>query len=38
VADRGDHGYLPDPVPEIEEVVPVDVSTWVLSPGVTVGR
>lgn len=29
---------FPEAVREIEEVVPVNVSTWVLSSGVTVGR
>jgi hypothetical protein len=36
---HGDRCYLPEAVPEIEEVVPVNaVSTWVLPSGVTVGR
>ena len=29
---------FPEAVPENEEVVPVNVSTWVLPSGVTVGR
>jgi hypothetical protein len=29
---------VPEAVPETEEVVPVNVSTWVLPIGVTVGR
>jgi hypothetical protein len=29
---------LPETVPRKKEVVPVNVSTWVLSSGVTVGR
>ena len=46
---RGEHRYsrwrttattanLPEAVQENEEVVPVNVSTWVLPSGVTVGR
>jgi urease subunit gamma len=38
LADHGDHRYFPEAVREIEEVVPVNVSTWVLPSGVTVGR
>ena len=38
LVDHGDHCYVPDAVRENEEVVPVNVSTWVLSSGVTVGR
>ncbi|MCU1615394.1 MAG: hypothetical protein JWO98_2934 [Frankiales bacterium] len=36
---QDDHGYsLPEAGRENEEVVPVNVSTWVLLFGVTVGR
>lgn len=35
---HGDHCYFPEAVRENEEVVPVNVSTWVLPSGVTVGR
>ena len=38
LADHGDTATLPEAVPENEEVVPVNVSTWVLPSGVTVGR
>jgi hypothetical protein len=38
LADHGDHCYFPGAVRENEEVVPVNVSTWVLPSGVTVGR
>jgi len=38
LADHGDYCYVPEAVRETEEVVPVNVSTWVLPSGVTVGR
>jgi hypothetical protein len=38
LAGRGDAVSFPEAVPENEEVVPVNVSTWVLPSGVTVGR
>jgi hypothetical protein len=38
LADHCDAATLPEAVPENEEVVPVNVSTWVLPSGVTVGR
>jgi hypothetical protein len=38
LAGNGDRRYYPETVRENEEVVPVNVSTWVLLFGVTVGR
>jgi hypothetical protein len=38
LADHGDHCYFSEAVRENEEVVPVNVSTWVLSSVATVGR
>jgi hypothetical protein len=38
VTDHGDRCYFLAAVRETEEVVPVNVSTWVLPTGVTVGR
>jgi hypothetical protein len=38
VAGNGDRCYFWEAVREDEEVVPVNVSTWVLLFGVTVGR
>jgi hypothetical protein len=38
LADHGDRCYLPEAVRETEEVIPVNVSTWVLPSGATVGR
>jgi urease subunit gamma len=38
LADNGDHCYFSETVRQNEEVVPVNVSTWVLPSGVTVGR
>jgi hypothetical protein len=38
LADHSDGCYFPAAVRETEEVVPVNVSTWVLPSGVTVGR
>ena len=38
LADYGGHCYFSGAVRENEEVVPVNVSTWVLPSGVTVGR
>jgi hypothetical protein len=38
LAEHGDRCYFPDAVRETEEVVPVNVSTWVLPSWVTVGR
>ena len=38
LVDHGGHCYFPEAVRENEEVVPVNVSTWVLPSGVTVGR
>jgi hypothetical protein len=38
LAGDGDRCYGPETVGENEEVVPVNVSTWVLLFGVTVGR
>ena len=35
---HGDHCYFPEAVRETEEVVPVNVSTWVLPSGVKFGR
>jgi len=38
LADHGDHCYFSGAVQDNEEVVPVNVLTWVLPSGVTVGR
>jgi urease subunit gamma len=38
LAGNGDRCYFAETVRENEEVVPVNISTWVLLFGVTVGR